>query len=48
MLHISSKYKGHAEHEHYKHMKLETKVWALDLKACSACDEQEHAMHLAE
>jgi hypothetical protein len=29
-------------------MKLETEIWAHDLKAHSACDEWEHAMRLSD
>jgi hypothetical protein len=45
MLHLNSKYEGHAKHEHFKRMKLKSEVWACDLKVRS---EQEHAMCLAQ
>ncbi|KAG1869881.1 hypothetical protein F4604DRAFT_1926666 [Suillus subluteus] len=48
MVYLDGKCKGHVKHECYKHMKLESKVWAHDLKAHSAHDEREHAMHLTE
>jgi hypothetical protein len=48
MLHLDSKREGRAEHERFKRMKLESEVWARDLKVCSARDEREHAMRLAQ
>jgi hypothetical protein len=48
MLHLDSKREGRAEHEHFKRMKLESEIWARDLRAHSAHDEWEHALRLAE
>jgi hypothetical protein len=48
IVHLNSKHEDCVEHKHYKCMKLETKIWAHDLKAHSACDEQEYAMHLSD
>ncbi|KAG2047599.1 hypothetical protein BDR06DRAFT_1029586 [Suillus hirtellus] len=48
MTHLNNKREDRVEHEHYKRMKLETEIWACDLKARSARDEQEHAMRLSD
>jgi hypothetical protein len=45
---VSEKRDGHVEHEHYKRMKLESDMWARELKVRNAHDEREHAMRLAE
>ncbi|KAG1730460.1 hypothetical protein EDB19DRAFT_2011364 [Suillus lakei] len=47
ILHLDNKCEGRIEQEHYKCMKLESDIWAHDLKVCSACDEWEHTMRLA-
>jgi hypothetical protein len=48
MTHLNSKREDRVEHERYKRMKLETEIWARDLKARSARDEREHAMRLSD
>jgi hypothetical protein len=39
---------GHVEHNCYKQMKLESDMWARELKMHNAHDEREHAMRLTE
>ncbi|KAG1728138.1 hypothetical protein EDD22DRAFT_853307 [Suillus occidentalis] len=45
---VSEKCDGCVEHKCYKRMKLESDMWARELKVRNAHDEREHAMRLAE
>ncbi|KAG2335706.1 hypothetical protein BDR05DRAFT_1006541 [Suillus weaverae] len=45
---VSEKRDGRVEHKRYKRMKLESDMWARELKVCNAHDEREHAMRLTE
>ncbi|KAG2063471.1 hypothetical protein BDR04DRAFT_1163660 [Suillus decipiens] len=45
---VSEKHDGHVKHDHYKQLKLESDMWARELKVCNAHNEREHAMHLTE
>jgi len=48
MQQVTEKRDGRVEHDRYKRMKLESDMWARELKMRNAHDEREHAMRLAE
>ncbi|KAG1855182.1 hypothetical protein DFJ58DRAFT_727621 [Suillus subalutaceus] len=45
---VGEKHNGRVEHDCYKRLKLESDMWARELKVRNAHDEREHAMCLAE
>jgi hypothetical protein len=48
MQQVTKKCDGRVKHDRYKRMKLESDMWARELKMHNAHDEREHAMCLAE
>jgi hypothetical protein len=48
MMHLDEKRDLHVEQVHHKHMKLEERHLAWDLKVRNAHEEWEHALYLAE
>ncbi|KAG1835389.1 hypothetical protein DFJ58DRAFT_735543 [Suillus subalutaceus] len=45
---VGEKRDGRVEHDRYKRLKLESDMWARELKVRNAHNEREHAMRLAE